>query len=599
MTPKQKLTALRAQMRDNSIDAYLIPSTDPHQSEYVPSCWERRTWISGFTGSAGEVLVTEKTAGLWTDGRYFQQAAAELHGSGIKLFRSKNPGVPTMEEFLAKTFAKGGKVGLDPRTVSMSRARSLAKTLGNHGLDLAKTATNLVDEAWEDRPAMSSAPVQVLDKKFTGETATSKIRRLRAEMKKAGAAHHVVTTLDAIAWLFNVRGADVEFNPVVISYAIITADKAEWFVDSSKLDDAARKKLDKAVTVRPYEDFERTVSSLASAGERVWVEGSSVNQHVVDLLDGADLHTALSPIAMMKAKKNDVEIAGMRAAHIRDGVAVVRFLKWLSEAIPGGSGGDVTEISAADQLEAFRREGELFQGLAFRTISGYGEHGAIIHYTVTPKTNVKLEPQGIYLLDSGAQYLDGTTDITRTILLGRRGTKEQKDRYTLVLKGHISLARAKFPQGVTGVRLDTLARQWLWGAGLDYNHGTGHGVGAFLAVHEGPRSIGPASPNTLPIEPGNVFSNEPGYYKEGEYGIRIENLIVTVDSGDVSDSGVPFYKFEDLTVCPIDTRLINPNLLDAGEIRWLNAYHRHVYKTLSPFLEKEDRSWLKTACAGV
>ena len=596
MKPKQRVAALREQMERHGLDAYLIPSSDPHQSEYVPECWQRRTWISGFTGSAGEVVVLRKHGGLWTDGRYFLQAEDELRGSGIHLYKSGQAGVPTIEELLGKQLAEGARVGVDPSTVSVDRAASLTRKLGEFGITLVFPEENLVDTARGEANVLPVGEVQALAVKYTGESIVSKLRRLRKEMKEQRADVHVLSALDSIAWLFNIRGRDIAYNPVTIAYALVTGDEAVLFIDDAKINESVRKTLSPQVTFRPYEDFDGALRELGAAKRRVWVDRKSATRRMMDLLEGASTVERTSPVVLMKSVKNGVEAEGMRQAHIRDGVAMVRFLRWFEEAVPDGG---MTEIIAADQLEKFRSEGQLFQGLAFRTISGYAGHGAIIHYTVTPRTDVEIKPEGIYLLDSGGQYLDGTTDITRTILLGRRATKEQRDRFTRVLKGHIAISTARFPQGTLAPALDTLARKALWDVGLDYNHGTGHGVGCFLNVHEGPRSIANRPDGGYPIEPGNVFSNEPGYYKPGEYGLRIENLILAFDDGPSEEGGRHYLRFEDLTVCPIDTRLIDPNLLDKEERKWLDAYHRRVKKMLTPFLEKEDKEWLADACAPI
>lgn len=596
MKVKERVEALRGQMKKHGVEAYLIPSADPHQSEYVPECWQRRPWISGFTGSAGDVLVTRNMAGLWTDGRYFLQADEELRGSGIRLFRVGQPGVPTLNDYLMRNLGRGESLGVDPRTISMRRARDLTAALHKSKAMLRLVDQNLVDEVWIDRPDLPKAEIQSLSVKFAGEATASKLKRLRQEMKENRVEAHVLNALDAIAWLFNIRGRDVMYNPVTIAYAIVTERAATLFIDPEKVTAPVRKSLGAKIHVRPYDEFGAALEELAAAEARVWVEEQSGSAWIAQKLEGADLVTDLSPVTLMKSRKNPVEAEGMRAAHVRDGAAVARFLCWLEQALQKE---ELTEISAANKLEEFRREGEHFQGLSFRTISGFGPHGAIIHYSVTPKSNVAIRPEGIYLLDSGAQYLDGTTDITRTVLLGKRATAEQRDRFTRVLKGHIALARARFPQGVGGGRLDALARTALWEVGLDYNHGTGHGVGSFLNVHEGPRSIGQGRDNGIPIEAGNIFSNEPGYYKAGEYGVRIENLVLTCENGVVGENGQPYLEFETLTLCPIDLRLVDLNLLNPPERKWLNGYHKEVAKKLAPFMDKSERAWLKKACTAV
>lgn len=596
MTTKQKIEALRGLMKERGLDAYLIPTTDAHQSEYVPACWQRRAWSSGFTGSAGDLVVTRDEAGLWTDGRYFLQAASELRGSGIRLYKMGQHGVPTIQEFLAKKLTAGQVVGIDPRVVSLDRAGKLEKALQAESIELRMVEPNLVDELWIDRPSPSIEPIRVLPRRFAGESVSSKLRRLRSEMKKKRVDAHVLSALDAVAWLYNIRGRDIEFNPVVIAYALVTAEKAILFTDPVKVPAAEARKLGSKIEVRAYEAVAEALRELSDRKVRVWVEPSTTSRWLGGLLADCELIRERSPVTLMKARKNPAEIEGMKECHVRDGVAMVRFLRWLEEEVPRGG---LTEISASDRLAELRAEGDLFQGLSFDTISGYADHGAIIHYRVTPKTDRPLKPDGVYLIDSGGQYLDGTTDITRTVLLGKKASREVRDRFTRVLKGHIALARARFPEGVTGIRLDTLARLPLWEAELDYNHGTGHGVGAYLNVHEGPRSISPTRDLGLPLEPGNIFSNEPGYYKPGEYGIRIESLILVTENGGPSENGKPYFQFETITLCPIDTRLIDRRLLDPAERKWLDGYHRMVYKKLSPRLSPADRSWLKKACAPV
>lgn len=596
MTVRARIQALRRLMKEQGLAAYLIPSTDPHQSEYVPDCWQRRPWISGFTGSAGDVVVTLRKGGLWTDGRYFLQAEAELKGSGLRLFRMGQRGVPTIEEFLADTLRRKEAVGVDPRLLSLSHAQSLEKDLQEKGIRLKMLERNLVDVLWEDRPGLPSEPIQVLPRRFAGETVAHKLRRLRRRMEDEGAGAHVLTTLDAIAWLLNVRGRDVQYNPVVISYAIVTPKQCLLFVRPEKVTPRLRSRLGSHVTFRDYHEFGPELSRLAARRATVWVDGATVSRWVVDRLEGCHLVTDASPVFVMKARKNATEIEGMRACHERDGVAMVRFLRWVDEEVPRGG---VTELSAAERLAELRAEGDGFQGLSFQTISGYAAHGAIIHYAASEESNARLRARGIYLVDSGGQYLDGTTDITRTVLLGRTATREQKDRFTRVLKGHIALSRVRFPEGVRGMRLDSLARLPLWEAGLDYNHGTGHGVGSYLNVHEGPQAISPSRCTGVPLEEGNVQSNEPGFYQDGAYGIRIENLILAVRDEVLSRNGHVFLKFETLTQCPIDTRLVDVRMLSADERTWLNDYHGQVRRVLSPRLGRDDRRWLKAACAPI
>ena len=596
MNTKAKLTRLRARMADEGLCAYFVPSSDPHQSEYVPECWKRRSWLSGFNGSAGDVLVTSHGAGLWTDGRYFLQAETDLKGTGIRLFRGGEPEVPSIEQYLEQILKPGDTIGVDPQVVSHARTCSLAGAAEAAGAKLRLVEPNLVDEIWHDQPALSRSQVTRWPTQFAGEAVASKLRRVRKAMTARGADAHLVTTLDAIAWLFNIRGSDVDYNPVTIAYVLITSQAAELFIDARKLTAKLRRELGRAATIRPYTQIYPACKRLARGRCRVWVEPATVNSWCMAALGRSACILAPSPIARMKSKKNETELAGMRAAHVRDGVAMVRFLAWLEEAVPGGQ---VSELSAAAKLEAIRAQGEHFRGLSFPTIAGYAAHGAIIHYSVDAGSNVSLRSKGLFLLDSGAQYLDGTTDITRTILLGPRATRTEKDRFTRVLKGHIALATARFPAGSSGARLDTLARSALWQAGLDYAHGTGHGVGAFLNVHEGPQSISFNRGLGEALEVGNIQSNEPGFYEPGKFGIRIENLIEVVADPKPSSSARPFMRFNTLTLCPIDTRLIALELLTDAERGWLNAYHARVRSELTPLVEGDSRKWLRRACSKI
>ncbi|MFH1017227.1 MAG: aminopeptidase P family protein [Pseudomonadota bacterium] len=595
MATREKLASIRRLMQREGLTAYLVPSTDPHQSEYVPACWQRRAYLSGFTGSAGDVLVLMNSAGLWTDGRYFLQAEKQLQGTGITLFKMGESGIPTLDQFLAQSLKKGQKLGVDPRVISLSVADALKKAVESNGGKLALLPDNLVDEIWPYRPDLPRGRIRVLPDRFSGEATASKLKRVREEMRKRSADAHVLTALDAVAWTFNVRGSDVDYNPVVVGYGLITPRTAHLFLSPEKVPPEAKKKLGPFVQTLPYAEIEIALRQLARAKARVWVDGITANRWVVDRLRGATLITDRSPVAYMKARKNPTEIRGMKKAHVRDGVAMVRFLYWLAENVPSGS---VTELSAETILENFRRQGEKFVGPSFRTISAYGEHGAIIHYEADQESNVPLHHWGIYLIDSGGQYLDGTTDITRTILLGGAPTREQTEQFTRVLQGHIRLAEARFPSGVRGLRLDTLARAPLWEGGLDYNHGTGHGVGAFLSVHEGPMSVGPRCTGA-PMEEGQILSNEPGYYKEGDYGIRIENTILAVRDKELSKGDKTWLRFETISFCPIERRLIDRRLLSEREKAWLNSYHARVERTLSPYLDSHERSWLHRACKKV
>ena len=589
---RTRLARLRDAMLEHEIAAYLVPSSDPHQSEYVPEHWARRQWMSGFTGSAGELVVGLEGGGLWTDGRYHLQARQQLRGSGLKLFPVGDRDVPTLEEHLAKTLPRGAAVGVDPAVVSMKRTRRIARKFAPAGVTLKPIDENLVDAVRGPVPGRRArASVAPLPTRFSGESSASRLRRVRRAMRGRKADALVVTTLDAIAWLFNVRGSDVAYNPVVIAYAVVTPDEAVLHVDRGKLDAAAEAHLRRTVRIEPYAGIRRTLRGLGRRKAAVWIDPETTSLMCARHLEGAKPILAPSPIPRMKARKNAVELAGIRAAHRRDGAVMVRFLHWLERSVPAGG---VTEMSAAAKLDGLRAAGERFRGLSFPTIAGYADHGAIIHYSVDEASDIPLHPEGLFLVDSGGHYLDGTTDVTRTLLLGGRPTDAQRDSYTRVLKGHIAIATARFPAGTTGARLDTLARAALWQSGRDYPHGTGHGVGAFLNVHEGPQSISHRS-TEVPLEPGNIQSNEPGYYEPGAFGIRIENLVEVVKDEAIAPRD--FLRFDTLTLCPIEKRLVDPELLSAGERGWLDAYHARVLDTLGPDLDGDERAWLEGACA--
>ncbi len=588
---KEKLDALRSLMKKHGIQAYLIPSSDPHQSEYLPEFWRRRAFLTGFTGSTGDALVTMKTAGLWTDSRYYLQAERELWGSGFTLFRWGMPGVPSWQEWAAKNLKPGEKLGLDPQLISHREFAKLEKELAVKSVQLRPVAANLVDRIWMDRPAAPTGPVMVLAKRYAGETVRSKLHHLRQKMAAEGADAHILSQLDAIAWLFNIRGSDVPFNPVTIAHAIVLRGQARLFVAGEKVRPKVRAALKREAVIEEYDAFEPALHRLAASRSRVWLDEAGVSEWIVRNLKGAEIILKPSPVTIAKAIKNAAEIRGSKEAHRRDGAALVKFLCWLEKAVPKGG---VTELKAARKLEQIRKKQPRFQGLSFQTISAYGKHGAVVHYAVSPETDIPLKPKGTYLVDSGSQYLDATTDITRTVCLGRP-TAEQRDRFTRVFKGLISLTRTAFPDGTPGPQLDVLARRSLWEKGLNYGHGTGHGVGAFLNVHEGPQGIAPARGFGINLEPGMIMSIEPGYYKEGEYGIRVENLALVVRDRGRSDETSPFYTFETLTLCPIELRLLNKRLLTEDEVSWLNAYHHRVRREISPLLDEDEAAWLKKA----
>ena len=577
-------------MKKYRINAYLIPSTDPHQNEYVPEFWQRRKFISDFTGSAGEVVVTNTKAGLWTDSRYFIQAEQQLDAQVFTLFKAGLPDVPTINDWLLKELKPGQILGVDPRVISLDSFKNMETTLAKGKIKIKCIPKNLVDAVWEDRPAPSHNLIMVHEEKYTGESVTSKLKRLREKMAGEHAEAHVITRLDSISWLFNIRGSDIKYNPVVIAYAIIEPDRASLFVDESKVTDAMKKTLSGLVSLRPYEDMEEELRQIAEKINLIWIDGSTANQYIIDIINSKNrILNKPGPIVLFKALKNKTEIQGIINAHIRDGAAVVKFLAWLDTTV-GQT--EVSEISAADKLADFRSHNNLFQGLSFETISSYGNHSAIVHYAPTPESDAILKPRGIYLIDSGGQYLDGTTDITRTIALGPP-TEEEKDRFTRVLQGLIGLSSTSFPKGTVGKQLDTIARLALWEKGLNFLHGTGHGIGHYLNVHEGPQAISYYRCVGVAFEPGMVQSIEPGYYKEGEYGMRVENVTLVVPNNDLSSGESEFFTFETLTMCPIDRNLINKELMCAKEIDWLDRYHKKVFETITPLLNEKDKRWLR------
>ncbi len=591
----KRLSALREKMKENELHAWLTPGTDAHQSEYVPALWQRRAWISGFTGSAGDVLITLDSGGLWTDGRYFVQAEQQLAGSGIRLMKMGRSDTPDMVDFLAQRLEEGQSVGIDPRTMSHRQALSFKQKVEQRGLKVRFMEDNLVDSIWDDQPELPDAPIRVHPLEFAGESVQDKLSRLRETMTKHKAEAHIITMLDAIAWLFNLRGSDVDFNPVFIAYAIVTMDKATLFIRPDKATTAVKEHLNGLVDIAPYNRFGSALEALAATGRRIWIDGDTTNHWIVRHFRENPLVDAPCPVILFKAIKNQAELKGYKACHKRDGVAMVRFLHWLDNAVKEGG---ITEISAQEKLESFRRELDMYVGPSFATISSYKIHGAIIHYSATPESDIPLEPESIYLIDSGGQFLDGTTDITRTVALGPP-SDEEKERFTAVLKGHIDLMLTSFVEGTTGSALDVIARRPLWELGLNYNHGTGHGVGAHLGVHEGPQSINPSKGFGVPLREGMLLSNEPGYYKDGAYGIRIENLVNVIKDEQRSSEDCAFYTFDYATLCPIDLRCVNKNMMEQKHIDWLNAYHQKVWETLSPHVEGAVKEWLRNATRNI
>lgn len=590
---KERLRALRQAMREGNVDAFLVPHTDEHQSEYTPSYAERLDWISGFDGSAGFACVTLSEAAIFVDGRYTLQVKDQVDNQAFERL-----GIPEDKpvDWLFEHLGKGDIIGYDPWLHTKQWINTATGKLSKKGIKLKALSTNLIDDVWQDRPKPSKAPAVIQRDRYTGEKSLHKRKRIAAELKAFDAEALVLTSLDSIAWLFNIRGSDVARTPLVLSFAILFDNaNAILFIDPDKLTGDVNKHLGKQVVCRPKEEFILEIEKLSKAGTKVMADPKRAHSAIFEALTKgkAEVVEQSDPCQLDKACKNDIELEGARKAHIRDAVAMCRFLCWVDE---NGPGGQYDELDAVNELYDLRNEVSLFQDNSFDTISGAGPNGAIVHYRVTEKTSRKLEKDMLYLCDSGGQYLDGTTDITRTVVIGT-ATEEQKDHFTRVLKGHIALAQARFPAGRTGAHLDTLARKSLWDVGLDYDHGTGHGVGSYLGVHEGPQSISPFGFDT-PLKPGMILSNEPGYYKNGEYGIRIENLVI-INNSEYEGEERPMLTFETITLVPIDTRLINAHMMSAAEITWLNIYHAKVREEIGPLLDGKEREWLMHATESI
>jgi len=584
----ERLSLLREAMQKAGVSACIIPGTDPHASEYIADFWKERVWISGFDGSAGTAVVTLTDAGLWTDSRYFLQAADQLAGSGIQLMKQGLPETLEILPWLGTQLKAGEKVAVNAQMFSVNGYSAMKSELKMSRIDLV--SIDLPGQVWTDRPSLPLNPFFVFDTQYSGKSTTEKLSAVRAEMKKAFADVFVISALDDIAWLFNIRGNDVAYNPVVIAYALIQGDKATLFISPEKLTPETSEYLkEQGVTVAPYLAIYDELKQIENS-KAVLIDGGKLNQALFESIPAdCAIRNTMSPVFKLKSVKNGVEMNGVRLAMAKDGVALTRFFIWLEENLKSGQ---LSEISIAEKLREFRSKQENFVGESFGTIAGYAGHGAIVHYSATPDTDAKLKAENILLLDSGGQYLDGTTDITRTVALGTP-TAQQKTDNTLVLKGHIALARAIFPSGTRGSQLDILARKAMWDLGLNYGHGTGHGVGHFLCVHEGPQSVR-MDENPTVLQPGMMISNEPGMYRTNEYGIRIENLVQVVPA-QKTEFG-QFLKFETLTLFPIDQDLINFDLLNESEIEWLNSYHQRVYSALSPQLNEYEREWLSKKC---
>ena len=588
----ERLEKLRALMAERDIDAYLVPTSDFHESEYVGHYFKCREFITGFTGSAGTAVITKDKAALWTDGRYFVQAGSQLAGTTVTLQKMGQEGVPSIEEYLLEQIPQGGTLAFDGRVVNTAEGEALEDTLGEKDIAIS-CQEDLIDQIWTDRPELSAEPVWVLDEKYAGKAASEKISDLREAMKKEGAGVHILTTLDDIVWLLNIRGNDVECNPVVLSYRFISEDSVILYLNEKVVNEEVRRYLTGiGVEIRPYNSIYEDVKNLHN--QSVMLEKSRTNFALTQLLDESnEILNIQNPTALMKAIKNPIEIENMKKAHIKDGVAVTRYMYWLKKNI-----GKIPmdEISVSDHLWELCKEQEGCLGLSFPTISAYGANAAMCHYSATEESNAKLEPKGLYLVDSGRQYYEGTTDITRTIALGEL-TQEEKEHFTLVAMSMLRLGAVRFLYGCRGLNLDYVAREPLWSRGLNYDHGTGHGVGYLLNVHERPNGIRwkmvPERQDNCVLEAGMINSDEPGIYIEGSHGIRTENLVVCVK--DEKNQYGQFMKFEYLTYVPIDLDAIDKSLMRPEDVELLNQYHRAVYEKISPYLEGDEKEWLKEA----
>ena len=584
----QRLESLREVMRREHLSAFIFPSTDAHQSEYVADHWQGRTWISGFNGSAGTAVVTMKSAALWTDSRYFLAAEEQLKGTEFQLMKLKIEGTPTISEWLAQELqGENAEVGLDGMVNSYHETMGLIADLRKSGGITVRTNFDPLGLIWTDRPAIPANPVEIQPMEFAGESVASKISRIRTALRQRHADGMLISALDDIAWTLNLRGTDVHCVPVFVSYLLISSQQVSLYVDSAKINDEVKAYLtENGISLYPYN---KVAEGLERYSEyNILLDGDETSYFLWKTVKCQEIIAGNSPVPAMKAQKNDREIAGFRQAMLRDGVAMVKFLRWLKPAVEAGG---QTEISIDRKLTSLRAEQHLFRDISFDTIAGYQAHGAIVHYEATPETDVALKPEGLILIDSGAQYQDGTTDITRTIALGPV-TEEMKHVYTLVLKGHIQLELAKFPDGASGTQLDALARECMWREGYNYLHGTGHGVGSYLSVHEGPHQIRMEWKPT-PLRAGMTVTDEPGLYLSGKFGVRIENTLLIKDY-QATEFG-KFLQMESLTLCPIDLTPVDFSMLQPEEIEWLDTYHRDVFEKLSPYLEGEDLEWLREA----
>lgn len=589
----QRLESLREVMKREHLAAFIFPSTDAHQSEYVADHWMGRAWISGFDGSAGTAVVTMHSAALWTDSRYFLAAEEQLKGTEFQLMKLKIPGTLSIAEWLGKELqdVDSPEVGLDGWVNSYSSTSGLIADLRKAGGITVRTNFDPLEEIWKDRPSIPLKPVEIQPMEFAGEDVSSKIKRIRLALRAQHADGMLVSALDDIAWTLNLRGTDVHCVPVFVSYLLIASDKVSLFVDEAKVSSEIRAYLESnGVSIYKYNKVEEGLKAYSEYN--ILLDGNETSYYLWKAVRCQEIVQASSPIPAMKAVKNEAEIAGYRSAMLKDGVTMVKFLKWLLPAVEAGG---ETEISIHKKLTALRAEQKLFRDISFDTIAGYQAHGAIVHYEATPETDIPLKPEGLLLLDSGAQYQDGTTDITRTIALGPI-TEEMKHIYTLVLKAHIQLELAKFPDGASGTQLDALGRECMWREGFNFLHGTGHGVGSYLSVHEGPHQIRMEYMPT-PLRAGMTLTDEPGLYLAGKFGVRIENTVLLSDY--MKTEFGKFLQIEPLTLCPIDTAPIDLAMLMPEELAWLNEYHAKVYAELAPYLDEEEKKWLENATKAI
>ena len=595
MSIPERLTALRKLMKDRGIDGYIIPSSDPHQSEYVAAHWQARTWITGFTGSAGTAALTHDQAGLWTDSRYFIQAEEQLADTGVDLHKVLNPTKPGFLNWLIEQLPEGSTIGVDGRQFSASQLRHFHRKLKNASFKL-QADVDLIGDAWKDRPPLPKDPIFEHPLKYAGETTAQKMEAVRQHLQQLGLSQYLITGLDDIAWLFNLRGKDVECNPVFYAYAIISQKEAHIFIDIEKVPDSLCDSLGASgIELHAYDTIEAYCNKLPEG--TILLHAGSTNARLYDAIPDKQIIEGPNIVRHLKAIKNNTEVSHLREAMRKDGVALLRLYRWLEDALNNGE--TVTEAGLSDQLNEFRAQQDDYFGESFNAIVGYAGNGAIVHYRPMHGSSATLKKEGVLLLDSGGQYIDGTTDITRTTALGKV-SEEAKLAYTMVLKGHIALANIRFPEGTTGVQLDTLARMHLWNQGMNYGHGTGHGVGFFLNVHEPPQGFVASASNergNTPFRSGMLTSNEPGYYLPDAFGIRIENLILCVPAEETASG--KFLKFETLTYFPIETDMVLFHKMAKEEIQWLNDYHAMVWEELSPRLEGEEKEWLEERCQAV